>query len=456
MKAVVGIKLIAIVAVLFGAALATAQDLAAAVAEVTAGSEKLTGVFVNDGGLFVTARPASQGEVIARFEGEAYPATLVKDMPGQGIALFHVSRQKAFPHATFTSRLVPTGSAVKLLGIEGGALKSWPASIVQLRRKLAEISLEGSAYELLVPGAVPIPGALLVDDTTGAMYAMLIKGKSTGGSLVAILGSDILQHIASTGSNLGSSKPVSGPIAQFSDGRQAEVSSRTLEFRSNNLDRVKTLGTAAMQDFKNNTGFWLSQYSSPYIEGSTCYFGSAEGTLYAVNLKTLDRIWPYHTDYPIFYSPEVSGDLVCVSSGSLQLMARQNRDTSLADAVTALGWVGGYDLSFLGGMFTFKHTVHDMWDMGQITCVNKSTGVFKWQFDTRFTTKPVIVGQNVIFSGLDCLGVLQLADGKKVWELEKNRKRDRPKYYVVGGADSKRLWTLVLPTHVVGGTNPNP
>ena len=437
---------------------------APAVIVVKSKSATLSGVLLNAEGFFAMPASAASGDWTADYEGERYPVKIVSDQSNYGMVIAKIDRQKPFPASAFAQKQAAGNAILHLIGTGAdGSPVDKTVSLSRVRRRVPEKMLSGSFYELIVNGECPNEGAILTDAKTGEIYGMLIAAKGDGGERYALFGADINERVASANLVLGSDTDKKGPQIVFANGREAGVHLRNLEFRAVSAEHTKSSYISAAQDWRVNTGFWLNALTSPVLDGSRCYFGSMDGTVYSVDMNTMQREWLFQNyggksnrTYPVYFPPSVSGDALCVGSGSLNLNARKERDSSLAGVVNAIGAQYGYNLSILQGMFTISHVNHTLLDEGLINCVDRKTGAFKWQYETRFVSQPQIVGDKVIFTGMESLGVLNLADGKPVWRHESDRNKENPTYYTIGGVSESKVWTLGLPTRVNGGGNTNP
>ncbi len=61
--------------------------------------------------------------------------------------------------------------------------------------------------------------------------------------------------------------------------------------------------------------------SSPAVVGRTVYFGSGDGSVYAVDIQTGEALWRFRTDGEVFSSPAVVDGLVLVGSEDNKLYA---------------------------------------------------------------------------------------------------------------------------------------
>ena len=61
--------------------------------------------------------------------------------------------------------------------------------------------------------------------------------------------------------------------------------------------------------------------SSPAVHEGRIYFGSVDGHLYCINSSDGELIWKYQTDGPVISSPTVAGDLIYVGSADNRLYA---------------------------------------------------------------------------------------------------------------------------------------
>ncbi len=95
----------------------------------------------------------------------------------------------------------------------------------------------------------------------------------------------------------------------------APVSAQDWNMFHANLDHTGYLDEAA--DFTPETWLFKVQgaiQSSPAIADKTLYFGSTNGTFYALNLDDGTRVWTYNTGGSIISSPIVNGDNVYFGS----------------------------------------------------------------------------------------------------------------------------------------------
>lgn len=76
------------------------------------------------------------------------------------------------------------------------------------------------------------------------------------------------------------------------------------------------------------------------VSGSTVFFGTETGKIYAVNAKTGREIWNYKADNTIYGTPSIVRDMVVFAQGSGELLAFK---TTAGGLVWTAGGVGGRD-----------------------------------------------------------------------------------------------------------------
>jgi len=133
----------------------------------------------------------------------------------------------------------------------------------------------------------------------------------------------------------------------------------------------------------------------------------------------------------VFFAPTIGPSQILVASGDLKFSTWEVEDTD-----------------FLG--FSSMKTKRGVYDVGIINCIDQTSGAFKWGYENRFMSKPVIEGSHVLFAGMGTMGVLDLATGKEVWEKDLAKEQDKPTYFTIAGSAGDKMWTLGVPTKLVG------
>ena len=94
-------------------------------------------------------------------------------------------------------------------------------------------------------------------------------------------------------------------------------------FRAN-LQRTGVYNTKGIHQltelkWKFKTEGWV--YSSPAIADGVVYFGSKDGNLYAVDIKTGQEKWKFKTKYWVLSSPAIADGVVYFGSNDCNLYA---------------------------------------------------------------------------------------------------------------------------------------
>ncbi len=413
------------------------------------GDIALTGFFLNADGVLVVPTPTKPGkDWTVTFEGERYPATVLSVSVHYGITFLRVSRQKPFPITPLSDKQAVTAARLRVWGLpEGGpadaAMVGYDAAILRVRRRVPEQGRDGSYYEANVIGGALASGAVLFDPETGVVFGLTLPPATGSASPCLILhSSTIRERLASENLVVGAGEPPRVAAIQYDGGRTASTPIRSLEFRSVAAGRENARNARALQEWRRNTGFWVNTFTSPRISGANVVFGATNGVLYCVDLATMQREWVFENKYPMFFPPTVGTSRILTASGVMffQAVTEASEDFS----------------SFLTGMPSLKSKRH-IYDGGVIACVDKESGVFRWEHESHFPSQPVIVGDKVVYGGLDVIGVLNLADGKPVWEKSEQGGDANARYYTIAGADSEKVWTMAMPTKLTGsGTRREP
>ena len=138
--------------------------------------------------------------------------------------------------------------------------------------------------------------------------------------------------------------------------------------------------------------------SSPVMQAGTLYFGSDDGSVYAVDAASGRQVWKHATKGPVPATPAVVGDTLYVGSYDGHFYA-------LNAATGALRWkfaTGGerhFEAKGLHGMTPTAQTFFDLYDL--------------------YLSSPVVVGDSVFFgSGDGHLYALDRANGALRWKFK--------------------------------------
>lgn len=434
---------------------AKAQDVAALKAEalplVQCGDKRATGVFLNaQGHLAAPAIGSADAEWLVEFEGEKYPARVASAQPKYGLMILQIERAQGFVPAPLAPGMAPANAKLKLVGRDAkGEVYARDVGVGPVRRGLRDKGLQGSFYPLLIAGEAPRDGAVLVDAERGHVVGLMVSEPATENAADAarhaLFASSIGERVALENIALGvPEKPSDKRRIVLAGGGSKGADFRLSRFGVYSEVAQQASYARAVQDWRRNTGFWINTMTAPVIEGDAMYFGSIDGRLYCLDLEKLQRQWVYNVadiGEAVFFAPQVAAGDVLVSAGNLGFTARQENDPLLAGALAGLG---------LGGLFNTRKTKLAMFDHGSIYCVDRKSGVFRWEYRTRFASRPHVVGDKVLFSGVESLGVLKLSDGKKVWERPSDRQTTSPRLYSIAGVEGDKMWVLVARGKVVG------
>jgi len=160
--------------------------------------------------------------------------------------------------------------------------------------------------------------------------------------------------------------------------------------------------------------------SSAAIVEDKVYVGSTEGTLVALNLKDGSKRWQFKAGGPVESSPLILEGKVFFGDSNTNFYA--------LDATTgSLVWHRGADAEIKAGANWMKSpdgkgtwVLAGSWD-NKLYCWDAATGQSNWVYETgnRINGAPAAGDGVTVFGGCDALiHVVQLADGKKVKEIE--------------------------------------
>jgi len=137
-------------------------------------------------------------------------------------------------------------------------------------------------------------------------------------------------------------------------------------------------------------------WASPAVVGNSCFIGSSDGKLYAINVKTGARIWSFQTGDAIYSSPAVSKGYVYVGSLDRKFYAVDARNGKMkwslktGDPITTSPCVDNGTVYF------------GSWD-GNVYAVDSSSGNVKWKYQTGgpIYSSPAVYMENVYIGAHD-------------------------------------------------------
>lgn len=160
--------------------------------------------------------------------------------------------------------------------------------------------------------------------------------------------------------------------------------------------------------------------SSPAIEGGRVFVGSSDSQLYALDLRTGEKLWSYKAADAIESSP-------CVLDGRVFVGSSDNRLYALDAQTGELKWKYETDGQILGSPnWTRSPDGAKLWVIvgsydNRLHCVDAESGQGIWTFETGnyVNGSPAVDQGKTVFGGCDALiHVVSLADGAKVAEID--------------------------------------
>ena len=163
--------------------------------------------------------------------------------------------------------------------------------------------------------------------------------------------------------------------------------------------------------------------ASPKISGSTVYFGSWDGNIYALNYKTGTSKWKYQTGWAIDSTPDISEGLVYIGSLDNNFYALDEKSGSLEWYFTCKSAIHSNPVAY--GNYVFFGC-----DDGRFYAINKTNGDLEWSFTPEYSlnsdaynykTTPIIsnptVEDSVVY--FDAKGILYALDAQTSEKPEK-------------------------------------
>lgn len=217
-------------------------------------------------------------------------------------------------------------------------------------------------------------------------------------------------------------------IAQSHSDRPARFESRMFRFDPAHSGVAETEGVPTFGGVAWTFETEGPVRSTPALGGGVLYFGSGDGSLYAVRADDGSLRWRFHAGAPVLSSPAITDRVVIFgdrnntvraldrADGHVVWEMRTGRDADLPwglegwDYVTAspvlVSAPGGGTYAVFGG------------GDGDVHAVDAETGEVAWRFETtqRIRSTPAVAGDLVYFGGGDgVVYALELASGKERW-----------------------------------------
>ncbi len=138
--------------------------------------------------------------------------------------------------------------------------------------------------------------------------------------------------------------------------------------------------------------------SSPFVDTkeNLCYFGSFDGTMYAMDASSGYIVWRYRTQGPIISSPTVVDGIVYFGSTDGYFYALS------ADSAREK-WKYKLDKPIVGSPTVFQHSVYFGGTDGFFYCLEAKTGREQWKFETKgqITSTPFVVENVILIASMD-------------------------------------------------------
>jgi outer membrane protein assembly factor BamB len=170
--------------------------------------------------------------------------------------------------------------------------------------------------------------------------------------------------------------------------------------------------------------------STPCVTGGVVYFGSSDGKLYAVDVKTGKELWRFQTEYSIWSDPCVADGVVYIGSGDKSLYA-----VDLKGGKELWRFKTGNSIS--SDPCVWEGVVYFGSDDKNLYAVNAKTGKEVWRFKTEHAVKtsPSFWEGVIYFEGDDnIIYAVDAKTGKEVWRV----------------TEEKEIWTSQTPSVIDG------
>lgn len=171
--------------------------------------------------------------------------------------------------------------------------------------------------------------------------------------------------------------------------------------------------------FKSDGPIW----SSPAAADGAVYFGSNDGTLYALDEHSGKELWRYKTGGPVFGSPTVDGDALFALSDDGYLYKLARRDGSLRWRFDSHGGAvkrEAYDRLSSRAVIA-DGTVYVGSADGKLYALDAASGTEKWRYASTGPVRgsPAVAGGQVFFGSSDGnLYALDAATGALEWQYD--------------------------------------
>ncbi len=247
-------------------------------------------------------------------------------------------------------------------------------------------------------------GALYFGDDSGAFQALSTTTR------------EVLWRFA-TGGRIRSAAAVAAGTAVFAsdDGFLYALDRETGEERWR-FD----LGSAAIERRLPDTGppyDYDYRHSSPIVENGVVYIGSADASLYAVDLVTGRRRWRFPTGASVRSTPRVFGGSVYFGSWDGHVYSIDAQTGEESWRFDTGGRVQGSPAVAGGRVIVGSRS-------GKIVALDAASGEPVWIYEHEdgswVESSPVVRGEIVYVGSSDALGlfVLDAASGREIWEFE--------------------------------------
>ncbi len=195
----------------------------------------------------------------------------------------------------------------------------------------------------------------------------------------------------------------------------------------------------AVQAWRTAAGFHISPLTPiERHDDGTQYFSTLNGDLYCINPAEKRMLWKYDADGAVIYPPAVTEDKVFVVTSHLRLDVSHTSYSGdvVADAIVDL----------FGARTQTQMTVN----RGRIHALDRRTGQFKWDFDSKLMGTPVVSGGKLYYGGLGAYGAIDCANGTKVWSKEDSKNKRKANWYCIQVMSNDVLFGVIVPVKLVG------
>lgn len=178
------------------------------------------------------------------------------------------------------------------------------------------------------------------------------------------------------------------------------------------------LGDSLRLAWKFKTGAEVK--SAPVVAGGLVFIGSNDGNVYAIGLRTGNKVWAFQTGEAVEASP-------CIADGKVFVGSSDGFMYALDATGGALKWkyeTGGQILGAANRTRTDdgKKTlvIFGSYD-GKVHCVDGATGQVVWEYETGnyVNGTPAIGDGKVVAGGCDAkIHVINLSDGKELKQID--------------------------------------